>query len=38
MELDGNTVRNLSPEEALARFRDDEVVQAARRSKTGNVE
>ena len=37
MELEGDTVRSLSPEKALARSRDDDVVQAARRSRSGNV-
>jgi hypothetical protein len=35
VERDGDTQRSISPEEALERCRDDDVVHAARRSWTG---
>ena len=37
VERDGDNARNLSPEEALERGLDDQVVQAARRSWTSYV-
>jgi hypothetical protein len=35
VQRDGDTERSISPEEALTRCRDDDVVQAARRSRIG---